>query len=142
MHDFDHLQKNLVCKSATRVYKWQFDQREEIDFDDSRNDNIITEDEKKRLELNQKQNIRETYQIAYSYEDIGNILFGKWCLVANNLCILFYLFSCQCSYMTLIKVGKNDLKQGTKSERKSSEIPERKNRCSGVKTQKCQKYPL
>jgi len=94
---------NLVCKSATRVYKWQFDQREEIDFDDSRNDNIITEDEKKRLELNQKQNIRDTYQIAYSYEDIANILFGKWCLVANNLCILFYLFSCQCSYMTLIK---------------------------------------
>ena len=46
----------------------------------------------------------DAYVNAYSYEEIANILFGKWALIINNLCILFYLFSCQCSYMTLIKV--------------------------------------
>ena len=48
----------------------------------------------------------DAYVNAYSYEEIANILFGKWALIINNLCILFYLFSCQCSYMTLIKVKK------------------------------------
>jgi sodium-coupled neutral amino acid transporter 4 len=47
--------------------------------------------------------IREGYKIAYSYEDIANILYGKPAMVVNNICILFYLFSCQMSYMTLIK---------------------------------------
>ena len=48
--------------------------------------------------------VREGYKIAYSYEDIANILYGKPAMIVNNICILFYLFSCQMSYMTLIKV--------------------------------------
>lgn len=89
------------------MYKWRNEQEElkrRQRYDSSRNDSVIGEEEMKKLKLRDGYDIRDTYQIAYSYEDIGNILFGKWCLIANNLCILFYLFSCQCSYMTLIKV--------------------------------------
>jgi len=97
---------NLVCKSATRVYQWRADNRPvKIIQDSNRNDSVISEDEKNNLkqEFDDEYDIRQTYEIAYSYEDIANILYGKWALIANNLCILFYLFSCQCSYMTLIK---------------------------------------
>lgn len=101
---------NLVCKSATQVYQWRNENRPtRIQSDSNRNDSVISEDEKELMEKNIKKefddeyDIRETYEIAYSYEDIANILYGKWALIANNLCILFYLFSCQCSYMTLIK---------------------------------------
>lgn len=91
---------NLVCQSATRVYKWRSENRSNQVADSNRNDSIISEEEKKDL---MGYDIRDTYKIAYSYEDIANILFGKWALIANNLCILFYLFSCQMSYMTLVK---------------------------------------
>ena len=100
-----------MCKSATQVYQWRNENRPtRIQSDSNRNDSVISEDEKELMEKNIKKgfddeyDIRETYEIAYSYEDIANILYGKWALIANNLCILFYLFSCQCSYMTLIKV--------------------------------------
>jgi uncharacterized membrane protein YtjA (UPF0391 family) len=45
---------NLVCQSATRVYRWKA-QREaqRFDLDDNRNDNIITESQKDALELKQ-----------------------------------------------------------------------------------------
>ena len=93
--------QNLVCQSATRVYKWRSENRSNKIADSNRNDSVISEEEKKDL---MGYDIRDTYKIAYSYEDIASILFGKPAMIANNLCILFYLFSCQMSYMTLIQV--------------------------------------
>jgi len=45
---------NLVCQSASRVYRWKA-QREaqRFDLDHNRNDNIITESQKDALELKQ-----------------------------------------------------------------------------------------
>ena len=51
----------------------------------------------------------DSFPNAYSYEEIAMKLFGKPALIFINIMILFYLFSCQCSYMTLIKVSTFNL---------------------------------
>lgn len=116
---------NLVCKSATLVYKWeaehnqmQLNELETLDDDDegiteSRADYIMTSCEHIKLtEFGNDEMKRNNYPTAYSYEDIACVLYGKKCLVVNNICILFYLFSCICSYMTLIKDTMPDIAIG------------------------------
>lgn len=72
---------------------------------ESRTDHIMTSLEHiKVTEFGNDEMKRKDHPIAYSYEDIACVLFGKKMLIMNNICILFYLFSCICSYMTLIKV--------------------------------------
>ena len=65
---------------------------------------LISSNEK-GLNLNRGPRDPDSFPNAYSYEEIARKLFGKPALIFINIMILFYLFSCQCSYMTLIKVG-------------------------------------
>jgi len=119
---------NLVCKSATRVYKWEAENNENEmqklntlddenddceDIMESRTDHIMTSLEHiKVTEFGNDEMKRKDHPIAYSYEDIACVLFGKKMLIMNNICILFYLFSCICSYMTLIKDTMPDIAVG------------------------------
>jgi len=119
---------NLVCKSATRVYKWEAENNENEmqklntlddenddceDIMESRTDHIMTSLEHiKVTEFGNDEMKRKDHPIAYSYEDIACVLYGKKMLIMNNICILFYLFSCICSYMTLIKDTMPDIAVG------------------------------
>jgi len=83
------------------------------DIMESRTDHIMTSLEHiKVTEFGNDEMKRKDHPIAYSYEDIACVLFGKKMLIMNNICILFYLFSCICSYMTLIKDTMPDIAVG------------------------------
>lgn len=119
---------NIVCECSTIVYKWadenpekrkdkvvtndiEKSNRDEGDLkDDGSDQSYLMKSNEKGLNGGLKD--PDAYVNAYSYEEIANILFGKWALIINNLCILFYLFSCQCSYMTLIKQTMPSIVQG------------------------------
>lgn len=102
---------NIVCECSTRVYQWEYKKKEREEKElDNRNEGSITESTQSYLISSNEKGLNvprhrdpDSFPNAYSYEEIALKLFGKPALIFINICILFYLFSCQCSYMTLIK---------------------------------------
>jgi amino acid permease len=82
----------------------KFDLEQPLQIASSRDEKAILMAEEKRMELGFRRSLASSEEpMCNSYEDVARIIYGKGCLAVVNLCVLFYLFSCQCSYMTLIK---------------------------------------